>query len=56
VQPDWQLSTDKVYHHSDKVCLGVTVSHDRDICGLTGGKFFHEAGGGMKLTVLMLLA
>jgi len=28
VQPDWQLSTDKVYHHSDKVCLGVTVSHD----------------------------
>jgi len=27
VQPDWQLSADKVYHDSDKVCSGITASH-----------------------------
>jgi len=34
VQPDWQLSTDKVYHNSDKACPSVTVSHDLHIIGV----------------------
>jgi len=28
VEPNWQLSADKMYHDSDKVCSGITVSHD----------------------------
>jgi len=30
VQSDWQLSTDKVYHKSDKFCPGVTQAGYND--------------------------
>ena len=28
MKPNWQHIPDKVYHDSDKVCSGITVSHD----------------------------
>jgi len=28
VEPNWQLTVDKIQHDSDNVCSGITVSHD----------------------------